>query len=101
MRTLRVLGLLAVGLLALGASAHASSYPGWADTGWAFVDKSDCCEAAIVWAQEDSMERCAMSGGLPNPRFGMRRGKCKWEWRQDAWGRRIYRCYSEASIHCR
>lgn len=96
MRTLVVLVLLA-----LAGTAQAVSYPGYSDTGWDFLDKSACCEAAIAWAQEDSMERCAMSGGLPNPRFGTRRGKCKWEWRQDVYNRRIYRCYSEASIHCR
>jgi len=93
--------LLALALLLLAPLAHATSYPGYGDTGWSFVDKNECCQTAIAWAQEDSMVRCEASGGLPSTRFGMKRGTCKWQTRSDGYGRRVYRCWSETSIPCR
>jgi hypothetical protein len=90
-----------LGVLLPASAAQAARYGGWADTGWAHYDKSECCEDAIIGAQEDSMDRCEWAGGSPNARFGTRRGSCRWHWRTDAWGQRVYRCTSSAKVHCR
>lgn len=93
--------LVVIALLAMGSMASAANYQGYGDTGWSFLNKRDCCDAAIAWAQEDSMVRCEQSGGLPSTRFGTRRGTCKWQWRQDGYGQRVYRCWSETTVNCR
>ena len=76
---------------------------GRSDTGYAHRNKRDCCESAILKAQDDSVQRCRLTGGFPDFRFrsSSARGKCKWERQRDPYGRTVYRCTATASVRCR
>jgi hypothetical protein len=92
----------ALALLAVRGGVEAAMYPGYADTGWAYYDKSWCCEDAIAEAVDDSAARCEQSGGWPQPRYaGTQQGTCQWQWRQDAYGDRVYRCSATARVRCK
>jgi hypothetical protein len=82
------------------APLQAAQYPGWGETGWCCYSKRECCEEAVALAQEASARNCEMAGGTPRP-SGARRGSCSWEWIQDEGGSALYRCASEAVVHCR
>jgi hypothetical protein len=88
-------------LVILSSPVLAAQYPGWGDTGWVYGSKRDCCDGAVMLAYEDSETRCLHAGGVPRPTSGVRRGSCRWEWFTDDSGAQLYRCYSEAGIHCR
>lgn len=82
-------------------TALATSYNGYADTGYAQLSKRQCCETAVVGAQEDSARACQRAGGLADYRRNASRGKCKWDRRRDAQGRWIYRCTATSTVLCR
>jgi len=90
-------------LLFAGAlTAEATQYAGWADTGWSYYDKSECCAEAIAEAEDDSAWRCEAAGGWPQgPSRGQRRGSCRWRWRHDERGDRMYRCQATAKLRCK
>jgi hypothetical protein len=88
-------------LFTLSSPLPAAQYEGWGDTGWVYASKRDCCAGAIALAYEDSEARCLQAGGLPRQTSGVRRGSCQWDWTTDASGAQLYRCHSEAAVHCR
>jgi hypothetical protein len=96
------LAVLAASLL-LAGNARASGYEGWGDTGWNWLNKRDCCNEAIAFATQDSMDRCLRSGGRPRSlKGGGQRGNCRWEWMQDEQtGEVVYHCVASASVWCR
>jgi len=89
-------------VLLLAAEARAKEFPAWGDTGWVYASKRECCNAAIVIAQEYSAAACVDLGSVPRPMHGgVQRGSCTWESAKDADGTTLYRCYGEAAIWCR
>ncbi len=95
-----LLATVAGAVLLTAAPLQAAQYPGWGETGWCCYSKRECCDEAIAIAQEASAWNCEMAGGTPRP-SGSRRGSCSWELTQDESGSAIYRCASEAVVHCR
>ena len=93
---------LALALVACWAGgAAASSYTGYSDTGYGHYSKRNCCDQAVVDAQENSALLCQRAGGFPDYRRNASRGKCKWDRRRDAQNRWIYRCTGTATVLCR
>ncbi|TFH20510.1 MAG: hypothetical protein E4H03_12150 [Myxococcales bacterium] len=81
--------------------AAAGSYVGYSDTGYGNYSKRNCCEQAVIAAQEDSARGCQRTGGFPDYKRDASRGSCKWERKRDAQSRWIYRCTGTATVLCR
>lgn len=84
----------------LAGPAFATEYAGYGDTGWNWYDKRDCCEEAVLLAQDDSFRQCENAGGAPKVRSGSQRGLCDWDARGGT-NDRIYRCQAKSSVYCR
>jgi hypothetical protein len=91
---------LILATLAIATPVRAANYEGHGDTGWNHVSKRDCCEAAVILAQNDSMAACTAAGGVPKLMTGSRRGLCDWEARGDAEDV-LYRCTAVTNVFCR
>ncbi len=81
--------------------ASATSYNGYSNTGFRHYGKRQCCESAVVEAQEDSARACKRAGGFADYKRNTSRGKCKWDRRRDKQGRWVYSCSGVATVLCR
>lgn len=95
-----MLGAFVLAAILLATPAWAVEYQGYGDTGWTRYDKRECCEEAVLLAQDDSMRQCENAGGVPKIRSGSSRGLCDWDARGDGYDR-VYRCTASTAVYCR
>ena len=89
-------------LLSFSAPSEAANYQGRGDTkDTPYARKQDCCDAAILAAQEDSARACRSVGGFAQVQPGVASGRCKWKTRQPPGGTRYYWCTATATVRCR